>query len=392
MNDGPIAVTAQANALFQPCRVAGRCLANRIAMAPMTRSRARADGTPTPLMATYYAQRAEAGIIISEGTNISAQGQGFLNTPGIFAAEHVAGWRMVTDAVHARGSTFFLQLWHVGRIGHPDNMRGGLHPVAPSALAHPRTVVTREGQRPVPVPVVLSRDEVDAVIADYASAACRAVEAGCDGVEIHAANGYLPSQFLHASSNHRTDEFGGSIQHRIRFLVEVTRACAAAVGAERVAVRLTPFSAFNGATSPDEAELYRQLIPALAQWPLAYLHAVRAEVSGNVTIAESELHKVADVLGFVRPLWPHTLMAAGNFDAASAMAVVAKGCAELVAFGRDFIANPDLVTRLRLGHPLAARNPAEWYGPGAEGYSDYPRWKAAAPSPGACDGGGPAAH
>lgn len=360
--------------LFSPCDLAGRRLANRIVMAPMTRSRAGDDGTPTALMAAYYAQRAEAGMIVSEGTNISAQGQGFLNTPGIFTDAHVAGWRTVTDAVHALGSVIFLQLWHVGRIAHPDNMLSGLHPVAPSALVHPRTVVTRSGQQPVPVPHVLTLDEVRQVVDDYAGAARRAIDAGCDGVEIHAANGYLPSQFLHSSSNQRTDEYGGSLTNRIRFLVEAARACVAAVGAERVAVRLTPFSAFNGATSPDEAELYAQLLPALAQLRLAYLHAVRAEVSGNVTVAESERHKVADVLGFVRPRWPHSLMAAGNFDLAGAMATVRAGRADLVAFGRDFIANPDLVTRFRKGYPLAARNPAEWYGSGAEGYSDYPRW------------------
>jgi len=375
-------MTVDAESLFAPCEVAGRRLANRIVMAPMTRSRARDDGTPTALMATYYAQRAEAGMVVSEGTNISAQGQGFLNTPGIFIAEHVAGWRMVTDAVHAQGSVIFLQLWHVGRIGHPDNMGPGLHPVAPSALVHARTVVTRHGQQPVPVPVVLTPDEVRQVIADYASAARRAIDAGCDGIEIHAANGYLPSQFLHASSNHRTDEYGGSIANRIRFLLEATQACTAAVGAERVAVRLTPFSAFNGATSPDEAELYAELLPALAKLRLAYLHAVRAEVSGNVTVAESERHKVADVLAFVRPRWPHTLMAAGNYTADGAAAAVRNGQADLVAFGRDFIANPDLVTRFRMGHPLAPRNPQEWYGSGAEGYSDYPRWALEASAPG----------
>lgn len=375
-------MTTDTGSLFAPCEVAGKRLSNRIAMAPMTRSRARDDGTPTALMATYYAQRAEAGLIVSEGTNISAQGQGFLNTPGIFTAEHVAGWRQVTDAVHARGSLIFMQLWHVGRIGHPDNMGPGLHPVAPSALVHARTVVTRHGQQPVPVPVVLTLDEVRQVIADYASAARLAIDAGCDGIEIHAANGYLPSQFLHASSNHRTDEYGGSIANRIRFLLEAIQACTAAVGAERVAVRLTPFSAFNGATSPDEAELYSQLLPALANLRLAYLHAVRAEVSGNVTVAESERHKVADVLAFVRPRWPHTLMAAGNYTADGAAAAVRNGQADLVAFGRDFIANPDLVTRFRMGHPLAPRNPQEWYGSGAEGYSDYPRWALGASVPG----------
>jgi N-ethylmaleimide reductase len=360
--------------LFAPCDLGARRVPNRIAMAPMTRSRATDDGTPTPLMAQYYAQRNEAGLIVSEGTNITPQGQGFLNTPGIYTPAHIEGWRPVTEAARANGAAFFMQLWHVGRIAHPDNMAAGLHPVAPSPLVHERTVVTPSGHQPVPVPRELTLDEVRQTVADYATAARNAVAAGCDGIEIHAANGYLPSQFLHATSNHRQDAYGGSIANRIRFLVEAAEACAAAIGAERVAVRLTPFSAFNGATSEDEADLYRALIPALASLKLGFLHAVRAEVSGNVTVQVQAGQKLADVLGFVRPLWPHTLVAAGSFDLAQARDVLARGHADLIAFGRDFIANPDLVTRLREGHPLATRNPAEWYGPAAEGYTDYPRW------------------
>jgi len=369
--------------LFAAYDFHGHRLANRIVMAPMTRSRAADDGTPGPLMVEYYAQRSEAGLIISEGTNVSPQAQGFLNTPGIFSEAHIEGWRQVAAAVHARGSAFFLQLWHVGRIGHPDNMQHGLHPVAPSALAHPRTIVTRSGQQPTVVPRAMGLDEVRQAIAQYAAAACDAVKAGCDGVEIHAANGYLPSQFLHSTSNLRTDSYGGSIANRIRFLVEVAQACAAAIGAQRVGVRITPFSAFNGATSPaDEAGLYDELIAALEGLELGYLHAVTAEVSGNVTIPEAERQKAADVLGFVRPRWRHTLIAAGNFDLARGQATVRDERADLVAFGRDFIANPDLVTRLRNGHPLARRDPTEWYGAGAEGYTDYPRW-GATPSAGA---------
>jgi N-ethylmaleimide reductase len=345
--------------LFDPYDFQGHRFANRVVMAPMTRSRAADDGTPTSMMVDYYAQRAEAGAIVSEGTNVSPQGQGFLNTPGIFTPAHIEAWRHVTAAVHARGSAFFLQLWHVGRIGHPDNMQRGLHPVAPSALVHARTIVTRSGAQPTMVPRAMSLDEVQQTVADYATAARNAIQAGCDGVEIHAANGYLPSQFLHATSNHRTDRYGGSIANRIRFLVETAQACATAIGADRVGVRVTPFSAFNGATSPDdEAALYDELIAALARLELGYLHAVSAEVSGNVTVEEAERHKVADVLGFVRPRWRRTLIAAGNFDLARAQAAVRDGRADLVAFGRDFIANPDLVTRLRHGHPLAARNPA----------------------------------
>jgi N-ethylmaleimide reductase len=361
--------------LFSAYDFHGHRLANRIAMAPMTRSRAADDGTPGALMVEYYAQRTEAGLIISEGTNISPQAQGFLNTPGIFSEAHIEAWRRVTTAVHAGGSTFFLQLWHVGRIGHPDNMLPGLHPVAPSALAHPRTIVTRSGQQPTVVPRAMGLDEVRQAVAEYAAAARNAIKAGCDGVEIHAANGYLPSQFLHSTSNLRTDPYGGSIANRIRFLVEVAHACAAAIGAHRVGVRITPFSAFNGATSPaDETGSYDALISELHGLELGYLHAVTAEVSGNVTVAEAERQKVADVLGFVRPRWRRTLIAAGNFDLARGQAAIRDARADLVAFGRDFIANPDLVTRMRSGHPLARRDPTEWYGAGAQGYTDYPRW------------------
>jgi len=368
--------------LFATYDLHGHRLANRIVMAPMTRSRAADDGTPGALMVEYYGQRSEAGLIVSEGTNISLQAQGFLNTPGTYTEAHIEGWRSVTTAVHARGSSFFLQLWHVGRIGHPDNMQRGLHPVAPSPLAYPRTVVTRSGPQPTPVPHELSLDEVRDAVGQYATAARNAVKAGCDGVEIHAANGYLPSQFLHSTSNVRSDRYGGSIANRIRFLVEVAQGCAEAIGSHRVGVRITPFSAFNGATSPaDEADLYDQLIAALQELELGYLHAVTAEVSGNVTVAEAERQKAVDVLGFVRPRWRRTLIAAGNFDLTRGQAAVREGRADLVAFGRDFIANPDLVTRLRNGHPLARRDPTEWYGPGAEGYTDYPRW-GAAPSSG----------
>jgi N-ethylmaleimide reductase len=360
--------------LFEPCAIGPLQLRNRIAMAPMTRSRASDDGTPRALMAEYYEQRAEAGLIVSEGTNISAAGQGFLNTPGIFRAEHVAAWRPVVARARQRGAAFFMQLWHVGRIGHPANMAPGLHPVAPSAVAHPRTVVTPQGALPVPVPHALSRDEVRRTIEDYALAASRAVEAGCDGVEVHAANGYLPSQFLHATSNLRDDEYGGSIANRCRFLVEVAQACADAVGSLRVGIRVTPFSAFNGATSGDEPALYERLLQALDALDLGYLHAVRAEVSGNVTVQPAEGQRLADVLGFVRPRWRGFLVAAGDFTLAQANETLATQRADMIAFGRDFIANPDLVTRLRQNHPLAPRNPAEWYGSGAEGYTDYPRW------------------
>ncbi len=343
-------------------------------MAPMTRSRATADGTPTDLMAAYYAQRTEAGLIVSEATNISAQGQGFPNIPGIFDRAHVAGWRRVTDSVHRHGSAFFLQLWHVGRISHPDNMMPGLHPVAPSAIAYERTVVTPKGLQPTPVPHPMTTAEIGRTVGEYGRAARLAVEAGCDGIEIHAANGYLPSQFLHQTTNRRTDGYGGDRERRARFTVEIAEACVNAVGSDRVGIRMTPFSAFNGATSTDERELYEFLIPTLAKLRLAYLHVVGAQVSGNQTVQPQDGEELPDVLAFVRPLWPHALVAAGDYTLARADADIRSGRADLIAFGRDFIGNPDLVTRLRDGHALAPRDPTSWYGSGAQGYTDYPLW------------------
>jgi N-ethylmaleimide reductase len=350
-------------------------LKNRIALSPMTRARALDDGTPVPLMALFYAQRSEAGLIISEGTALSRQAMGFPNIPGIFSDAHVTAWRPIAQALKSSGSLFFMQLWHMGRVAHPDNLGPGLVPVAPSPIRQERTIATRAGMKPVPVPRELDLDEIHQTIADYAHGARRAIEAGCDGVEIHAANGYLPSQFLHESSNHRTDGYGGDLAGRARFLLEVTRACVDAVGANRVAVRLTPFNLLNGASSADDRVVYRYVLPALAEHGLAYLAVVRAEVAGHATVQLPQGAKAPDVLTFVRPLWPGTLVASGDFDFEQAQAAVASGLTDVVAFGRDFIANPDLVTRMRDRLPLAKRlEPELWYGNGAKGYTDHPRW------------------
>nr|WP_254227414.1 alkene reductase [Burkholderia multivorans] len=360
--------------MFLPAKVGNFSLKNRIAMAPMTRSRAEKDGTPTAIMAEYYAQRAGAGLIVSEGVSISAQAQGFLNVPGIFTDAHVEGWRAVTERVHAAASTFFMQLWHVGRIGHSDNMAEGLSPVGPSAIAHDRNVVTPSGMQPAPVPRALTDEEVWATVNDYALAAKRAVAAGCDGVEIHAANGYLPGQFLHETTNLRDDSWGGSLANRARFIIEVAKACADAIGAERVGIRLSPFSAFNGATSKDDGEVYGYLIPELSMLGLFYLHVVTAEVSGNQTVAHEDGTDIPDVVGFARPLWEGTLIAAGGYDVDSANREIEAGRADIIAFGRDFIANPDLPTRLQNGYPLVERKPSDWYGSDEKGYTDYPSW------------------
>ncbi|MDO9439727.1 MAG: alkene reductase [Beijerinckiaceae bacterium] len=364
--------TTEVANLFTPIDVGPLSLKNRIAMAPMTRSRAMLDGTPTAMMADYYAQRAGAGLIVSEGVNISAEAQGFIHVPGIFTDAHTSAWRKVTERVHAQNSTFVMQLWHTGRIGHPDNMGSGLHPVAPSALAHDRTVVTPSGLQPAPVPREMTDQDILRTIDDYAQAARRAIAAGCDGVEIHAANGYLPGQFLHESTNLREDAWGGDLKRRARFLIDSARACAEAVGSHRVAVRITPFSVFNGARSADDSAVYRYLLPALGELGLLYLHVVTAEVAGNQTVVRTDGDDLRDVVGFTRALWPGILMAAGGYDRKKADEEIRSGRADIVAFGRDFIGNPDLPERLAKGHPLAERRPADWYGAAETGYTDYP--------------------
>lgn len=360
--------------LFSPFDLGDITLSNRIVMAPMTRSRATESGDPLPIVADYYEQRSEAGLIISEGTNISSEGQGFPRTPGIFSDEHVAAWRPVVERVHAAGSAFFMQLWHVGRVAHPDNMGPGLHPVGPSPITFDREVMTPNGLRRTVRPREMSLEDIARTVEDYASAARRAVEAGCDGVEIHAANGYLPCQFLHETSNQRQDAYGRDEAGRSRFVVEVVDACAAAVGAGRVGIRFTPYGGFNGCTSADEAALYRHLLAELSRQRLAYVHVVGANIDGNRNRQGAEADNMPDVARLIRPLWPHALIVGGDYDRARAEAVLDDPGADLVAFGRDFIANPDLVTRLREGLPLAPRDPGLWYGKGAEGYTDFPRY------------------
>lgn len=362
--------------LFAPARVGALDLKNRIAMAPMTRSRGTDDRVPKPVVAQYYAQRSGAGLIVSEGVGISPGSFGFPNVPGIYSDAQVQGWRNVTERLRGSGTRFFMQLWHVGRVSHPDNLPPGMQPCAPSALAAGRDVVTRNGPRPAPVPHALESDEVWAVVRDYAQAARRAIEAGCDGVEIHAANGYLPAQFLHETTNLRTDEWGGSIEKRARFIVEVTRACAQAVGPDRVGVRLSPFSAFNGASSSNEPAAYEYLLAQLAPLGLAYLHVVTMEVVGHMT-READAAGVPDVVGFARQRWPGVLIAAGGYDRAKAEQDLNAGRADIIAFGRDFVGNPDLPERLAHGWPLVERRMADWYGPDAKGYTDYPDYAAA---------------
>ncbi|NUS93317.1 MAG: alkene reductase [Nocardia sp.] len=358
--------TTAAPDLFAPTRLAGLELPHRLVMAPLTRNRAAADGTPSELMATYYAQRAGAGLIIAEAATPNQVGQTYADIPGIYRAEHIAGWRRVTDAVHAAGGRMFLQLQHGGRVGHPEN--SGLVPVAPSPIPLPETVHTPSGHRPAVIPRELTVGEIDATVADFADAARNAVAAGFAGVEVHSANGYLLHQFLAGNTNRRTDAYGGPVENRIRFTVEVVRAVAAAIGPERVGVRISPANPVNGIVEGDTDAIYPALVTALAGLGLAYLHIVRIDADDPL-------------LRQIREIWPGSLVAnpakAGDSRdpgaiTAEAERLLAAG-ADHIALGRSFLANPDLVERLRTGAPLnAIRDTHLMYVGGAEGYTDYP--------------------
>ena len=350
--------------LFDPIELGKLTLANRIALAPMTRNRAANHGVPGPHAPEYYAQRAGIGLLITEGTQPSAVGQGYLATPGLHSDEQVEGWRAVVDAVHARGGVIFAQLMHAGRIGHPDN-KTTPEIVAPSAIAAPGEMITASGPQPHPQPRALEADEIDGVVAEFVHAARQAIAAGLDGVEIHGANGYLVHQFLAPSSNVRTDGYGGSPTNRARFAIEVVRAVADAIGPERVGIRISPAHNIQGVLEQDAAETaetYRTLVDAIAPLGIAYLSYLadpRAELTrdlvsrfGGVTIAND---------GFV---------AMTSFDSASA--ILAENLADMVAVGRPALANPDLVERWRTGAALNEPDESTFYGGGAEGYIDYP--------------------
>jgi len=350
--------------LFEPLRVQSWTLPNRLVMAPLTRNRATAGMVPGELAVEYYAQRASAGLIVSEGTQPSAVGQGYLDTPGIHTPEQVAGWRRVADAVHARGGRIVVQLMHVGRIAHPDNKRG-LETVAPSALAAPDAMFTAEGMKPFPVPRALETGEIAGVVEEFVHAARCAVEAGLDGVEVHAANGYLVHQFLAPGSNQRTDEYGGSPANRARFGIEVTRAVAAAIGADKVGIRISPAHNIQGATEEDPADVaatYSALVDGIADLGLAYL-SVLADP------AQELVQRLRKDFGGV-------LIANDGFGEVTtrenAQAVLDADLADAVAVGRLFLANPDLPARWQQGADLNEPDPDTFYGGGAEGYTDYP--------------------
>ncbi|MFF0008482.1 alkene reductase [Streptomyces tibetensis] len=350
--------------LFEPARLPGLDLPSRLVMAPLTRNRAEADGTPTPLMATYYAQRASAGLIIAEASTPNPAGQTYPNITAVHSPAHVAGWRRVTDAVRDAGGRMFLQLQHGGRVGHPAT--SGLTPLAPSPVPLPETIHTPQGRLPSVVPREMTAEDIRTTVADFAKAARNAVDAGFEGVEVHSANGHLLHQFLARNTNLRTDGYGGSVAARIRFTAEVSEAVAAEIGAERTGLRVSPGNTVNGIAEGETDELYRALAERLGGLGLAYLHLVHADPD-------------TAVFRNVRTAWPGVLIGNPVLKEVSTQevhrasgALLAAG-ADLIALGRPFLANPDLVTRLRTGAPLnAMREGSFMYVGGATGYTDYP--------------------
>ncbi|BCL26247.1 alkene reductase [Streptomyces aurantiacus] len=351
--------TTDLNALWQPARAGDIRLPHRLAMAPMTRSRSTPEGVPTEVNAEYYAQRASNALIITEGTQPSADGQGYLLTPGVHTAEQVAGWRKVTDAVHAADGRVVVQLMHVGRIAHPANTPHGRQPVAPSPVRPTGMMYTPSGPQEMPQPRALSTQEIASTVRDHRLAAAGAIAAGADGVEIHGANGYLAHQFLSSNANERTDRYGGSVENRIRFAVEVATAVADEIGAGRTGIRLSPGNPYNDIREDDTHELYAALVRALAPLDLAYLHLIHA---GD--------EKLLDTL---RSLWPGALVLnRAGADLAARAKDVADGRADIVSVGAPALANPDLVERVRSGAPLNTPDPATFYSGGETGYTDYP--------------------
>jgi N-ethylmaleimide reductase len=353
--------------LFSPIRVGALDLANRIVMAPLTRNRARPeDDAPHALHVDYYAQRATAGLIITEASQISPEGKGYAWTPGIYSPAQIAGWRAVTDAVHAKGGKIVIQLWHVGRVSHTSLQPNGQPPVAPSAIAAETRTFDGTAFLPTSTPRALGLEEMPRIVADYAQATRNAKEAGFDGVEIHAANGYLIDQFLRDGSNVRTDAYGGSVENRVRLLTEVIAAVTAAWDAAHVGIRLSPFSNANGVTDSDPMATFGHAVDVVNAAGLAYLHMVEGQTGGSRELAPN------NDIDALRARFTGPYIANNGFTRETALDAVASGRADLVAFGRPFISNPDLVARLRLDAPLNTPDQTTFYGGGAEGYTDYP--------------------
>jgi N-ethylmaleimide reductase len=356
-----------ANKLFQATRIGDIDVANRVVMAPLTRCRADEPAGDVPGSAMnieYYRQRSNAGLIISEGTQISPVGKGYMATPGMYSEAQVKGWQAITNAVHEAGSKIVAQIWHVGRVSHPD-LTGGAQPVAPSPIAAKLSAYTRNGKQEAAVPHALSVDDIHTVVQQFRQAAANAIRAGFDGVEIHGANGYLVDQFLRDGSNHRTDAYGGSPANRCRFALEVVDAVAAEIGAGRTGIRLSPVTPANDASGSDPQAVFGHLVEELNKRGIAFIHFIEGATGGP-----------RDIPGFdfawARKTFKGTYIANNGYDRQMALDAVESGQADAVAFGRLYIANPDLVQRLKADAPLSKPNPKTFYAPGPEGYIDYP--------------------
>ncbi len=352
--------------LLSSVQIGPYTLRNRMAMAPMTRNRAVEGEVPSELAVTYYAQRASAGLLITEASQVSPEGVGYPNTPGIHTDAQVEGWKRVTEAVHEKGGRIFLQLWHVGRISHPLLQPGGALPVAPSAIAPVGTVRLASGAMPYVTPRALEIDEIPGVVAQYEEGARRALEAGFDGVEIHGANGYLIDQFLRDGANHRTDVYGGSVENRARFLLEVTEAVVKVWGGNRVGMRLSPLSGYNDMSDSDPATTFGYAAGALNRFGLAYLHVIEPAGTPN------------GVAHLLRERFQGPFMLNGGYNLETGNAALASGAADLVSFGVPFLSNPDLPERFAEGAPLNEPDRKTFYGGGAKGYIDYPTREAVA--------------
>jgi N-ethylmaleimide reductase len=362
--------------LFSPLKIGPYRLKHRVVMAPLTRMRAEKPSlAPQPLNAEYYAQRATpGGLLIAEASPVAATGFGSPGVPGIYSDAQLEGWRKVVDAVHAKGGLIFLQLWHVGRVSHSSFQPGGVLPVAPSAVPIPaefKTATADGNAVPYETPRALETGEIPGVIDAYRQGAVNARKAGFDGVEIHGANGYLIEQFLQSNSNLRTDRYGGGIENRARFLLEIARAVIEVWGADRVGVRLSPYGIANGSGETEPMPLYTHVVEALNPLGLAYLHFIEPRSSGAGR-AEVNWQNVPSAMVLFRPIWKGVLITAGGFTGEAAEAAIAEGHADAIAFGRIFISNPDLPRRLREGLPLTPYNRATFYGGEAPGYTDYP--------------------
>lgn len=364
--------------LFDPIQAGDLRLANRIAMAPLTRNRSP-GAVPQPITATYYAQRASAGLLITEGTAISHQGQGYADVPGLYAPEQIEGWRPVTRAVHERGGCIVTQLWHVGRVSHSELQPGGGAPVAPSAItARAKTYLIdratgQGGFVPTSTPRALDASELPGIVQDYANAARQAVaHAGFDGVEIHAANGYLLDQFLKTGANQRTDHYGGAIENRARLLLEVTRAVVDAVGGGKVGIRLSPVTPANDIVDADPQPLFGYVVRQLAALGLAYVHIIEGATGGPRELPERPFDYAALKAAYREADGQGAWMVNNSYDRTMAAEAMASGRADIVAFGKAFIANPDLVERLRRDAPLNPWDQSSFYGGGEKGYIDYP--------------------